>query len=56
VREALSVFRPYWQWSYLRSEQQQALTALSELSRSSGSPTIREEALTILSEIIAQEE
>ncbi len=56
VREALSVFRSYCQWSYLRSEQQEALTALAELSTRSGSPSIREEALAILAEITASEE
>jgi hypothetical protein len=56
VREALSVFLSYWQWSYLRSEQEQAFAALSELCRRGVSSSIREEALTILSEITASEE
>jgi hypothetical protein len=56
VREALSVFRSFWQGSYLRSEQEQAFAALSDLCRRSGSSSIREEALAILAEITASEE
>jgi hypothetical protein len=56
VREALSVFRSFWQWSYLRSEQEQAFAALSALCRRGGSSSIRQEALAILSEITAPQE
>jgi hypothetical protein len=56
VSEALSVFRSYWHWSYLRSEQEQAFAALSALCRRGGSSSLREEALAILSEITASEE
>jgi hypothetical protein len=56
VREALSVFRSYWQWSYLRDEQQAALVALSELCSGSPSVSIREEALAIFSEVTSAEE
>ena len=56
VREALAEFRFYWQWSYLGSEQQALLAALAELCRNAKSPSIRQEALKILSEITAPEE
>jgi hypothetical protein len=56
VREALSVFRSYWEWSYLRSEQEQAFAALSALCRRGVSSSIREEAMAILSEITAPQE